>query len=378
MRNSEQGFVSIIVASILMVIMTLITIGFTQIMQREQRQALDRQLSTQAYYAAESAVNDFYTYLQASYDDPVNYQFPVEEKRDCDTNTLSPNFGGGELSADGVVSYTCLQYDLDPETIELNNGSVETDQSKVIPIRLSNTGSGNTIQQITLGWEHSEAGNFGLSGSCSATDLTFPSARPGAVPVMRVDLVRLPQTGSINQIDQQEIINETLNLYLSPKNGCGTNDIAYTQHDEPDEKGSIIPVNCSDNPDGRDCELRINMQDGSATDPPDARMSDQYVMRVRSIYANANATISATDTLTGNRTELTGAQVEVDATGRANDVLRRVQVRLRAVERQDLEASYPEPVFQAMEGFCKVLTVVPEGSEGVPDGRVNLNRGSCN
>lgn len=380
MRHNQSGFVSIIVASILMVIMTLITIGFTQIMQREQRQALDRQLSTQAYYAAESAVNDFYTYLQASYADPDEYAFPAKEKRDCDTSALSASFNGGVLSDDGVIRYTCLQYDLDPETIELNNGSIETNQSKVVPIRLSNTGSNNTIRQITLGWEHSEAGNFGLgpSASCDAGDVSFPSARPGAVPVMRIDLLRMPRTGSGQAIDKQQAIEETLNLYLYPKHGCGVNEITYTDHNEPDEKGEIIPVNCSDNPDGRDCEIRINIQTGdAATDLPNNLMSDSYVMRLRSIYANANATLSATDTLTGNRTELTGAQVQVDATGRANDVLRRIQVRLKAVERQEIEYSIPEPVFQAMEGFCKVLTVTPPGSVGVPNGRVDLNPDRC-
>jgi hypothetical protein len=54
----EGGFVSIIVCMIIMTILSLITIGFAQIMAREQRQALDRQLSSQAFYAAESGVND--------------------------------------------------------------------------------------------------------------------------------------------------------------------------------------------------------------------------------------------------------------------------------------------------------------------------------
>src|SRR6056297_3601709 len=227
MRNNQAGFVSIIVASILMVIMTLITIGFTQLMQREQRQALDRQLSTQAYYAAESGINDFYTYLQASNESPDDFPFDQKEKTDCDTDALSESFNGGVLDDSGLIRYTCLQYDLDPETIELNNGSIETDQSKVVPIYLSNTGGGNAIQQITLAWEHQDGdAAFGLTGGvddqCGADQNLFPSTRPTSVPLMRIDLLRLPRTGTAQLIDQQRAIDETLNLYLNPKSGCGT------------------------------------------------------------------------------------------------------------------------------------------------------------
>lgn len=375
-KQQENGFVAIIVASILMVIMTLITIGFTQIMQREQRQALDRQLSTQAYYAAESAINDFYVALQASYADPDNYSFPNKEKTNCSTDEF-PAIDGGRLDGEGGdISYTCLQYDLDPETIELNNGSIETDQSKVIPIRLSDNSGGNTIQQITLGWEHQD-GIFGLAGEtiCGPDQNNFPSSRPESVPIMRVDLLRLPRSGSGQPIIQQELIDETLNLYLSPKSGCGVNTTNFSEHNEPAEKGKIIQVNCASNPTNttnRQCQLEINID-------LEPRRTDRYVMRLRSIYANANATISARDTLTiGGRTELIGAQVLVDATGKANDVVRRVQVRLQAIERRETEYSIPEPVFQAMEGFCKVLTVTPPGSEGVSEGRVNLNSSLCN
>ena len=41
-----------------MIVMSLIVLGFAQISRRNQRESLDRQLSTQAFYAAESGVND--------------------------------------------------------------------------------------------------------------------------------------------------------------------------------------------------------------------------------------------------------------------------------------------------------------------------------
>ena len=49
---------SIVISIIIMVILSLIAISFARIMRQEQQQAYERQLHTQAYYAAESAVND--------------------------------------------------------------------------------------------------------------------------------------------------------------------------------------------------------------------------------------------------------------------------------------------------------------------------------
>ena len=50
--------VAILVTMNLMIVISLIVLGFAQISRRNQRQSLDRQLSTQAFYAAETAVND--------------------------------------------------------------------------------------------------------------------------------------------------------------------------------------------------------------------------------------------------------------------------------------------------------------------------------
>src|SRR4051794_29381721 len=58
LADSEQGIVAIVVSIILIIILSLITIGFANLVRREQRQALDRQLSSEAFYAAESAIND--------------------------------------------------------------------------------------------------------------------------------------------------------------------------------------------------------------------------------------------------------------------------------------------------------------------------------
>jgi Tfp pilus assembly protein PilX len=56
-RHAEQGLVSIVVTMIFLIVLSLIVVGFAQVARREQRESLDRQLSSQAFYAAESGIN---------------------------------------------------------------------------------------------------------------------------------------------------------------------------------------------------------------------------------------------------------------------------------------------------------------------------------
>jgi Tfp pilus assembly protein PilX len=49
-RHDQSGLVSIIVVTVIIVILSLVTIGFTKIMSRELSQSLDRELASQANY----------------------------------------------------------------------------------------------------------------------------------------------------------------------------------------------------------------------------------------------------------------------------------------------------------------------------------------
>src|SRR5882724_3022558 len=62
--SPEAGFAALIIGIILVLILGLLTIGFAQLVRHEQSSALDKQLSSQAYYAAESGVNDAYHAIQ--------------------------------------------------------------------------------------------------------------------------------------------------------------------------------------------------------------------------------------------------------------------------------------------------------------------------
>ena len=98
-----------------MLVISLIVLGFAQIARRNQRQSLDRQLSTQAFYAAETGVNDAANLVKSAASVPA--------KTSC-TDT-----GGGfysalpssNIDATNKVTYTCLMVNPAPGSLVYSN-----------------------------------------------------------------------------------------------------------------------------------------------------------------------------------------------------------------------------------------------------------------
>lgn len=69
-KSDERGVVAIIVAVLLMTVLSLIVLATSQNSTREQRETIDRQLSDQAFYNAETGINDVANYLYTTRNDP--------------------------------------------------------------------------------------------------------------------------------------------------------------------------------------------------------------------------------------------------------------------------------------------------------------------
>lgn len=328
--KKEQGFVSIIVASVLMILLSLITIGFSRYMQREQRQALDRQLSTQAFYAAETAVNDVYQAISDGTPIP-------EEKTLCDTTDWPTVGADGTIDAGRPeIVYTCLTYDQTPTNLVFTD-SITTEGSKIFPVQPKV--AGDTVQTITLSW-NGELGSTTVDpsqDSCvTSPDVLPASFAAGSIPMLRLDIIEAPTGG----FDREQLINRTASMYLYPKT-CGVSaptNVAFTDHIGP-LKGNIVNINCSG---GSGCETTI-----------DNLGADRYYVRVRSVYTNAE-TMTVEATSSGPIFEFKNAQTVVDATGKSNDVLRRIETRISNAP----DYRVPEAVIES-SGICKLIEIAP-------------------
>ena len=106
--NKQQGFVSIIVTMIIIVFVTLVAVGFAFLARQNQNQNLNAQLSTQAYYAAESGVNDAVHYLTLGSQNDTNLCNDPSSPTKNSASTAT-------LDSGGPVQYTCVLVNKSPD-----------------------------------------------------------------------------------------------------------------------------------------------------------------------------------------------------------------------------------------------------------------------
>src|SRR5258708_6208287 len=140
-REQQAGIISIMVTMIMMVVITLIVLGFAEVARNEQRNSLDDTLSVQAYYSAESGINDARTDIMTY----VKNATAAPSKQGCAPDITTYPSATGTVDPTHSVSYTCLTVNADPHQLFY---SLDT-SSRIIPI---NSGSGS-IGKLQLEWK---------------------------------------------------------------------------------------------------------------------------------------------------------------------------------------------------------------------------------
>lgn len=317
---NEKGMVSIMVTMILMIVMSLIVLGFAQISRRNQRESLDRQLSTQAFYAAESGVNDARELITTAAQN--NQAIPA--KTSC-TDTASGFYSslitGKNINAANNVSYSCVLVDPSPKSLEYSDiGTTGT----IIPLE----STGPNFSTIKVTWK-SKTNSATPAANCPAgVNNVFTSAANWTCGygVMRLDLV--PVNGAT--LNNGGLQDSTFTLFAVPRQSGTAVNTAYAGG------GRVINAACSND----QCEVTIT---GLST--------NVYYMKAISLYQNASLEVSGTDG-TGSSISLTGAQIIIDATGKAQDVLRRIQVHL-PINGYGSRNQLPDNAIESTDSLCK-------------------------
>lgn len=343
LKTNQAGLVSIVVAVMLMLIMSLIVLGMSQGTRREQRQTLDRQLSDQAFYNAESGINDAASYL---------YTTPAAaiEKNGCDTplGSVTRDIDGPT----GVNKVTCILYDKAPKNLQYDQLSVSN--PKIIPIQtITQAGTPVELKSLTISWDDATDRDGAITGPCS-----FNSGSP-ALPEscgyagLRAEI--FSPASSRDDIRQRSLI-----AFLLPNATVGSN-ISVTDSTYPNNQGLISATACNGAATERRCSKTIT----------EINKANLY-LTLRSLYRPTNVTITGTDA-SGAAVRFKDTQTVIDSTGRANDVLRRVQVRIPATA----QYAYPGFALQTKDSICKILNVTQNddgtGNVSPADGRCPVN-----
>jgi Tfp pilus assembly protein PilX len=326
--TSEKGFISLFSVLIIMAILTLIAVGFSAVVRRAQQRVLDNQLNTQAFYAAESGVNDAKAALEAS---------PALTKTTCQGGTFTGYNNG--IDAGLNVGYTCLLINSTDPKLIFNAVPLEgTANPKTVNFQ---TSTGAAVSTFDVTWSPaSGSANIPPAGTGLVPSTTW--AASNYLGMVRIDLVPVNQG-----LDRDSLARKSFSFFLYPTLGGGFSGTVTTINDSPDQ-GGLAPINCIAAP----CTAHMRL---AAAGGLPGSLDSRYTMRVSSVYAPVNVTISNGVDVNGVSNSWSGGQAVIDSTGKANDVFRRIQVRI------PLDANGLTPAFaiQSADSICKVLLAKP-------------------
>ena len=319
-QQRQSGLVSIMVTMVFMIVLSLIVLGFAQVSRRNQRQSLDRQLSASAFYAAETAVNDVRNLIKTAGDPPP--------KTSCSNGGLGGYYHSldtlSSLNTNAKLSYTCVLVNPAPKSLPYTIANTGT----VIPIK----SAGNPLGSITITWNKSGDSTTSLAG-CDGS-LRQVDNWNCSYAALRFDLVRTDGVMTMSSLQSGTMGS----VFVPVSSGGTTNNITFAGNGGSNR----VDVACTNT----DCHATIDHGLGGS----------QYYMRISSLYYNStNIQITAADT-SNNPVGLYGALVIIDATGKAQDVLRRVQVR--APVRDSSENAASDYALESSDSICKRFKVM--------------------
>lgn len=387
-RTHELGAVSLFIVVFTALLITVVTVSFIRLTVRDQQQATTVDLSQSAYDSAQAGVEDAKRAI-------IRYQTvcATSDSATClaaqtKINSTECNVGLSDIvtPVDGEVkiqqstgdnaldqAYSCVKVNLDTEDYL---GILPTNGSKVVP--LVSTKPFNTV---LLEWYSSEnlqtTNSFDVdlqSGASLSQPLLAQSAwKPNRPSLMRAQLMQFSTTGftlgnfdSVNASGQSNA--NTLFLYPTGTTGTESSTIDEASFVGRDARGvptgtrtttsNPLPVSCSGNltKGGYACRVRLTLPD------PIGAGSRVTYLKLSALYNKTNFRL----TLSNNGVDaaiFSGVQPQVDSTGRANDLFRRVQSRVELTDLVDSSFPYPDNAVDITGNLCKDFLITDTASD---------------
>jgi Tfp pilus assembly protein PilX len=350
-QKHEQGFISIFSVLIIMSILTLVLVGFSTITRRAQRQTLDNQLNTQAYYAAESGVNDAERYLTANPSSAI-------------TTCQSAAFPSSTLDASLNVGYSCLLINTKLSTQIFSSVPIEGTASPITTNFASSTGV--NISTFDVEWSSPSGNKNAPNGGNLEPSATWSTANN--LGIVRMDIIPIDQG-----LTRANLATGGFSFFLYPSSNSASAN-AFVQTGSAGQ-GGLVDVLCPSAvvTAASPCVAHVTLNA-----VPGTALSSKYILRLQSIYSPINVTVKNGVDVNGTSFTWDKGQAVVDSTGYANDVFRRIQVRLPQLPSNTLPASF---AVQTADSICKRLQAAVAGTNVDSSGGVlpvdSAPGGSC-
>jgi hypothetical protein len=247
-RWTENGLVSIFVVTVFMALLTLIVIGFTRIMNRELRQALDRELATQASFAVESGMNDARAAISLALKNGTLDSLNTNGKCMDLTTLKKPFVLNGSISGafnndtnDTLIRYTCVIIQTKPKEL---TDIIPRGQSKTFLLSAS-----TPIDKIYVGWQNKKDSatpqplgpTYQLPQEASVSDDQTGLLRATLYPIENA------RSASESSDVKNDAINSVARTYFMYPNASltATNSGNLSNQTYNAENGIFVPGNCN-------------------------------------------------------------------------------------------------------------------------------------
>jgi hypothetical protein len=369
--------------------MTIVTVSFVQLMLRDQQQATSGDLSQSAYDSAQAGVEDAKRLLLLN-QSCQNGTAPGTVDCAAVAASLTPLAGQSQTACDtlakaGIVgqtnnetiiqknesdtnsaslnqAYTCVKIGVDTDDYK---NSLSVNGSGIVPIR-----GVSSFDSIEVSWFSADD----VSSSATDPSIGFPTtgANVNLPPVgdswkanypalMRVQLMQTGSSFKLSDFDDSQAGNKsdanTLFLYPSAT-GLSNLDFALDARRSPTGTPHQVRCNASFVAGEYACQTTISLPS-----PIDGNVAnrDAY-LHLTSLYNGAHYRIRLKNG--ASYVQFNQVQPIVDATGRADNVFRRVQARVELTG----DFTYPEAAVDMQGNLCKnfVVTDAESGYNGTP------------
>ncbi len=352
-QNSQQrGAVSLFIVIFTALLITTITIGFMQLMVRDQRQAMYSDLSDSAYDSAMAGVEDAKRAL-LMHQDCVGRNTPS-----CDNIRAAISAGecstlSAILSTDGTIqqrlgdekleqAYTCVKITQDTRDYL---GTIDNSAMKLIPLRGT-----SDFDKIVVSWALSKSGESFTLPADGVTSLPkegedWPDTHPA---LLRAQLINGHDSFRLGDLDSSGYSNT---LFLYPSNVGVTSSLFTADGRRGAANGAPLAVDCNAtvSSGAYACSMTFDVgviRAGSQT----------AFLNLMALY---NATDYRVELMNGTTiVPFDSVQPEVDSTGRANDLFRRVVSRVEL----NNTFTYPVAALETQNNICKNFSVTTEPS----------------
>lgn len=314
-KKNESGLASIIVVSLLVVLLTLITVGFAKIMGRSVQNSTSNEAANSATYAAQSGLNDLATYLRQTGTSGVK----ATKCSDLIGTSVvkGPFYNDANVSGDSNTRYTCLLINQEPSDLVYQN--ITNLKSQIVKLTTDTVTS--SISSYMFSWQARDTSKTSLPPPATNIQDETSWNTSNYVPVLRVTLYPVLTTGLLDD----NVQSNSRTFFLVPANagGAGSKSFDYLST----ANGARQKVQCD--------TASVPGFTGSADYQCNAVVTglekitniDYFYARISPIYNNVDIKIKGND-IDNRLVKYKKVQAVLDVTAKAGAAAKRLQSRV--------------------------------------------------